>query len=255
MPLSSPPSFSAEENEQQTFTHVEEETEEEHEILDRWHWRNPTELDLDLFDPVWTDEEGYPGEMLEELGEMVGDGRGKHSIPFIPSFIGLRLMHLKSPPNGRIQSDYLLDLWLDDVVQAIGDSVCMFEDELVSIPIGTHPALFLHTRYSEERRLPAAIGMEYLDSDPWGFCAPQSQSWSVSAVPSIIPSETVYLDISSVYPWHRRQCFPASVRMARVKNHKSMKEFRNNAKTISPIAFFLRARFIFRDCHYLVLNF
>lgn len=57
-----------------------ENSEEEAEgNIERWSWRDQTSLNPDIFDPVWINGEEFPGEMPEEVQEIVADGRGKYS--------------------------------------------------------------------------------------------------------------------------------------------------------------------------------
>jgi hypothetical protein len=64
--------------EQKSFESSENFEEEAGGSLERWSWRDQATLDPNLFEPVWINGEEFPGEMPEDLQEIVGDGRGKY---------------------------------------------------------------------------------------------------------------------------------------------------------------------------------
>jgi hypothetical protein len=49
--------------------------------------------------------------------------------------------------------DNMVDDWLLPTYE--------LEEELVSIPIGTHPTEFLHIGYSEKRKIPVVVRVKY----------------------------------------------------------------------------------------------
>jgi hypothetical protein len=61
------------------FEPSENSKEEAEGNIERWSWRDQTSLNPDIFDPVWINGEEFPGEMPEEVQEIVADGRGKYS--------------------------------------------------------------------------------------------------------------------------------------------------------------------------------
>ncbi|EDN06366.1 predicted protein [Histoplasma mississippiense (nom. inval.)] len=96
-----------------------EESEEEDNHYYPFKVRLPEELDLTQFDAVWTSEDGYLGDVPEELKDYLECTRGAQMI-------------------GSIRSIFWLD-GIQEMVDAIYDPALVIEDEIAECPLGCLP--------------------------------------------------------------------------------------------------------------------
>ncbi|KAK2812788.1 hypothetical protein FQN50_001117 [Emmonsiellopsis sp. PD_5] len=95
-------------------------------------------------EPVWTQDDGYPGDIPPEISEYLEEG-------------GARTKSIV----GSIRTIF----WLakcDDVVKIIDAPGYELKDEVVTIPINANPAGFLFDRYFDEGKMPAYLYRQYM---------------------------------------------------------------------------------------------
>lgn len=113
--------------------------------------RNPSDIGLESFDPIWLPEQEFSGDIPKDLLEVVGSGHG------IQAAGSLRTLFWVSG--------------VDEAVDIIDDLTRKPDDCLEVVPFGTDMTGFLITRYVEKNLLPSSLedkllGYNY-SSRPW----------------------------------------------------------------------------------------
>ena len=172
-----------------------------------WPARDPKDINIDLFDPVWVSEEEFPGELPEELREIVGSGE----------FIQMA---------GSLRSLFWIE-GVDEAVEIIDDPTRKLEDCIEVVPVGTSVAGFLINRYVEEKLLPVSLeekflGLEYDTPDP-----PARHTVHARVPESVNRTATTAELCTLYYPWMRQRSWPRSVKALKIAHQK------NSAKWVS----------------------
>lgn len=110
----------------------------------------------------------------------------------------------------------------------IDDPAFTITDELATVPLGTSPAGFLISHYSELGKLPMSVerkSLGFVDEEPLG--APRT--WAVSAIPRAVRQNVTTQNLRELYPWQRHQCFPQQVQVVSVKHYKDPDVFHRAA--------------------------
>ncbi|KAG5286959.1 hypothetical protein I7I48_02774 [Histoplasma ohiense] len=166
--------------------------------------RLPEELDLTQFDAVWTSEDGYPGDVPEELKDYLECG---------------------AQMIGSIRSIFWLD-GVQEMVDAIDDPAFVIEDEIAQCPLGCLPSAFLLGRYAEEGKVPQNVFDKYMA----GIERPPEdrvQVWVARdfEIPQQITGDLQQHRIANMYPFTRPRFFPETVRALRIKHDKKKERF------------------------------
>lgn len=101
----------------------------------------------------------------------------------------------------------------------IDDPAFTITDELATVPLGTSPADFLISHYSELGKLPRGVerkSLGFVDEEP--LEAPET--WAVFAIPQAVRQNVTTQNLRELYPWQRHQCFPQQVQVVSVKHQK-----------------------------------
>lgn len=174
-----------------------------------WPARDPKDINIDLFDPVWVSEEEFPGELPEELREIVGSGE----------FIQMA---------GSLRSLFWI-AGVDEAVEIIDDPTRKLEDCIEVVPVGTSVAGFLINRYVEEKLLPVFLeekflGFEYDTPDP---PARHTVHAFAARVPESVNRTATTAELCTLYRWMRQRSWPRSVKALKIAHQK------NSAKWVS----------------------
>ncbi|PKX92173.1 uncharacterized protein P174DRAFT_514521 [Aspergillus novofumigatus IBT 16806] len=143
--------------------------------------RDPQDLVANGFRPVWTDEDGYPGPLPDDIAEWI-DPAGENTIRLV----------------GPMSSLFWLAK-LDDLVNAIDSPDYTIRDEVICIPVNASIQSMLPT-LSENGKIPGAIYRNY--------CYPPPE-FSLVAFPlrhNTIPSSVT----GSIASYSLRDLFPFS---------------------------------------------
>lgn len=165
-----------------------------------FHQRDPKLLDKSLFDPVWIPgDKNLPGDFPEELRQLVGLGEGLQTAGSLRSLFWLAGM--------------------DDAIDIIDDPTTKLEDHFEAVPLGTSIAGFLTNRYVEEQLLPESFHQRLLG---FVYDAPRPRTFHVppARIPDGVTARPTTVNIHSLYPWYRRQCFPESCKVQKIKHEK-----------------------------------
>ena len=102
-------------------------------------------------------------------------------------------------------------------------------EDLEAVPPGTSIAGFLINWYVEEQLLPESFHQRLLG---FVYDAPRPCMFHVhtATIPGGITARPTTVNIHSLYPWHRRQCFPKSVRVQKIKHEKNEQTWVTNVK-------------------------
>lgn len=173
--------------------------------------RDPKYLDRNLFDPVWVPGDDHlSGDFPEELHQLVGLGEGLQIAGSLRSLFWVAGM--------------------DDAINIIDDPTRKLEDRLEAVPLGTSIAGFLINRYVEEQLLPASFHQKLLGFEYDALQPPRTLYVQTATIPSAVTEMPATVDLHSLYPWHRQQCFPRSVRVLKIKHKKDEQTWVTDAK-------------------------
>ncbi|KAL5335307.1 hypothetical protein BJX70DRAFT_328312 [Aspergillus crustosus] len=169
-------------------------------IADRGEMRDESLLESNGFDPIWM-EGKYPGEVPDEIRDFLNDDPGTTCSQMI----------------GSNRSIFWL-LGYNDVVKTIDDPGCVLEDEIVDVPNGIHPAIFLLRRYAEEDKLTHPLFEKYM-------AGTARFSTMIHTMPAVIPSRVTDSPnqhrTPQLYPLCRTCTIPQTTLTLHVKAHKN----------------------------------
>ena len=97
------------------------------------------------------------------------------------------------------------------------------EDRLEAVPPGTSIEGFLINRYVEEQLLPKSFHQRLL-----GFVYRPGPAHFTFTRQQFLKGQQQL--IYTLYPWHRRQCFPESVKVQKIKQEKNEQTWVTSAK-------------------------
>ncbi|GFF96329.1 hypothetical protein IFM61606_03222 [Aspergillus udagawae] len=152
--------------------------------------RDPQDLVANGFRPVWTDEDGYPGPLPDNIAEWI-DPAGENTIRLV----------------GPMSSLFWLAK-LDDLVNAIDSPDYTIRDEVIRIPVNASIQSMLPT-LSENGKIPGAIYRNY--------CYPPPEFSLVAfplrhnAIPSSVTASIASYSLRDLFPFCRQQSFPPQV--------------------------------------------
>ncbi|GFF49845.1 hypothetical protein IFM51744_07188 [Aspergillus udagawae] len=152
--------------------------------------RDPQDLVANGFRPVWTDEDGYPGPLPDDIAEWI-DPAGENTIRLV----------------GPMSSLFWLAK-LDDLVNAIDSPDYTIRDEVIRIPVNASIQSMLPT-LSENGKIPGAIYRNY--------CYPPPEFSLVAfplrhnTIPSSVTGSIASYSLRDLFPFCRQQSFPPQV--------------------------------------------
>ncbi|KAF5857450.1 hypothetical protein ETB97_005764 [Aspergillus alliaceus] len=184
---------------------VGEDVDPDEQILAEGGIKDWEDLSANGFDPLWV-EGNYPGDIPEVIAEYLGSEERNKSIQMV----------------GSNRSIFWL-FGLNDMVKVIDDPACLLQDEVVLVPLGTHPVGFLLNQYVYEQKIPGYIFKRY---ERFFTFPPPSFSSTVVAfplfnIPSQVTNDITRRRIPALYPLYRPQTLPETVLCLNMKHRKS----------------------------------
>ncbi|OAX79638.1 hypothetical protein ACJ72_06040 [Emergomyces africanus] len=188
----------------------EEETPEERaerERIEMGALRNVADMNLNAFDPVWMRSNGYPGEIPEEITDMMGETCSMQMI-------------------GPIRSIFWLAGY-DDLVKVVDDPAYVLEDEIMAVPPGCRAGPFLLNLLYEEGKIPKELYWqhEYPQADINVRVMPVHVG-----IPRPVTDQIRPVALSELCQFVRPQNLPMSVQTLYMKHHKKRDVFCKQAK-------------------------
>ncbi|KAK2742372.1 hypothetical protein FQN55_007906 [Onygenales sp. PD_40] len=188
--------------------------------------RDYSRIESEGLEPIWTECDGYPGDIPPEINEYLEEG-GARTKSFV----------------GSIRTIF----WLakcDDVVKIIDAPGYELKDEIVVIPRSANPAGFLFDKYWDEGKMPAYLYRQYMGYVDEVITVGYAFD---STIPEGLTNNPEARRIQDLYTLCRPRFFGGeTVRCVKLGHEKAMEKFEKKARNAFPDGLLDRKELWFR---------